>query len=104
MSNFLDLILDIVLELWSALGSRYRTEQIKKTSNYYTVFVCTYSLQRILLALEASPRLKFEAYFYAFVTFLTHLSFAQVDLFQSWYSRRAYERARGQVMCNVVLI
>lgn len=27
------------------------------------------------------------------------MSFAQVDLLQGWHSRRAYERARGQLFC-----
>ena len=63
--------------------------------------VCTYSLQRILAVLEQKPRDLSEAYFFAFVTFVTHLSFAQVDLFQSWHSRRSYERARGQLFCAI---
>ncbi|EJD03803.1 P-loop containing nucleoside triphosphate hydrolase protein [Fomitiporia mediterranea MF3/22] len=84
-SNSLDLILDIVLELWSAVA----------------VFGCVYSLQRILSALEATPKALSEAYFFAFVTFVLHLSFAQVDLFQAWHSRRSYERARGQLFCAI---
>ena len=27
------------------------------------------------------------------------MSFAQMDLVQSWHSRRAYERTRGQLFC-----
>ncbi len=30
-----------------------------------------------------------------------HLSFAQVDLFQSWHTRRCYERTRGQLFCSL---
>lgn len=56
-----------------------------------------YSLQEILAALETTPKALSRAYFYAFVTFVLHLSFAQVDLFQAWHSRRCYERSRGQV-------
>jgi hypothetical protein len=68
-------------------------------------FICTYALQRILAALEKSPKALSEAYLFAFVTFVVHLSFAQVDLFQAWHSRRAYERARGQVgSCQLHLL
>ncbi|KAI5120846.1 hypothetical protein M0805_007033 [Coniferiporia weirii] len=83
VSNSLDLILDVVLELWSAVAG----------------FVCVYSLQRILSALESTPKAKSEAYLFAFITFVINLSFAQVDLFQAWHSRRAYERTRGQLFC-----
>lgn len=31
--------------------------------------------------------------------FLANLSFAQVDVFQRWYTRRCYERTRGQLFC-----
>jgi hypothetical protein len=31
--------------------------------------------------------------------FLANLSFAQVDLFQRWHTRRCYERTRGQLFC-----
>ncbi|KAL5518793.1 hypothetical protein ACEPAH_476 [Sanghuangporus vaninii] len=85
VSNSLDLILDIVLELWSAVA----------------VFGCVYSLREILSALEMTPRAMSRAYFFAFVTFVLHLSFAQVDLFQAWHSRRSYERARGQLFCAI---
>lgn len=63
--------------------------------------VCTYSLQRILSVLEQKPEDLSEAYGFAFIIFVTHLSFAQVDLFQSWHSRRSYERARGQLFCAI---
>ncbi|THH08344.1 hypothetical protein EW145_g2759 [Phellinidium pouzarii] len=83
VSNSLDLILDIVLEFWGAVGG----------------FGCIYALQRILSALEKTPKAKPEAYFFAFVTFVINLSFAQVDAFQAWHSRRSYERTRGQLFC-----
>ena len=55
-------------------------------------------MQRILTALaDSSPDARKEAYFFAFVTFIFHLSFAQIDLIQMWHSRRSYERTRGQV-------
>lgn len=31
--------------------------------------------------------------------FLANLSFAQVDINQRWYTRRCYERTRGQLFC-----
>jgi hypothetical protein len=32
---------------------------------------------------------------------MAHLSFAQVDLFQGWHTRRCYERTRGQLFCSI---
>lgn len=31
--------------------------------------------------------------------FLANLSFAQVDVNQRWFTRRCYERTRGQLFC-----
>jgi hypothetical protein len=42
-----------------------------------------------------------KAFKWALVTFVAHLSFAQVDLFQSWHTRRCYERTRGQLFCTL---
>lgn len=39
------------------------------------------------------------AKYWAFITFVAHLSFAQVDLFKNWHTRRCYERTRGQLFC-----
>lgn len=39
------------------------------------------------------------AYTWTLITFIVHLSFAQVDLFQAWHTRRCYERTRGQLFC-----
>ncbi|KAK7465464.1 hypothetical protein VKT23_005441 [Stygiomarasmius scandens] len=83
VSNSLDLILDVTLELWSA----------------FVGFVPAYSLREILSAL---PRGDAEtAYFWAFVTFVAHLSFAQKDLLKQWHTRRCYERTRGQLFCAI---
>ena len=66
-------------------------------------FVPPYALQEILAALKANDandaNSKQRAYFWTIVTFVAHLSFAQVDLFQSWHTRRCYERTRGQLFC-----
>ncbi|KZT01394.1 uncharacterized protein LAESUDRAFT_739182 [Laetiporus sulphureus 93-53] len=84
VSNSLDLILDIVLEMWSAVFG----------------FVPPFALQQILSALaDPSPESRRAAYVFALVAFLANLSFAQVDLYQTWYTRRCYERTRGQLFC-----
>ncbi|KAG8747893.1 hypothetical protein FRC10_010512 [Ceratobasidium sp. 414] len=85
-SNSLDLVLDIILEMYSAIVG----------------FVPPYALQRILRSLEQAqpgdpaPR---EAYIWALVTFLTHMSFAQIDVVHRWHIRRCYERTRGTLFC-----
>lgn len=59
-----------------------------------------YTLQRILAALaDPTPGARKSAYLYASVFFIANLSFAQVDVFQRWYTRRCYERTRGQLFC-----
>ncbi|KAG7099723.1 hypothetical protein E1B28_001540 [Marasmius oreades] len=85
-SNSLDLILDVLLELWNAVIG----------------FVPAYSLKRILAILaDDSSEPKANAYYWALITFLAHLTFAQVDLFQQWHTRRCYERTRGQLFCAI---
>ncbi|KAG8696666.1 hypothetical protein FRC08_007008 [Ceratobasidium sp. 394] len=85
-SNSLDLILDITLEMYSAIVG----------------FVPPYALQRILRSLEqaqpgdSAPR---DAYIWALVTFLAHMSFAQFDIVHRWHTRRCYERTRGTLFC-----
>ncbi|THV07466.1 P-loop containing nucleoside triphosphate hydrolase protein [Dendrothele bispora CBS 962.96] len=83
VSNSLDLILDVTLELWSA----------------FIGFVPAYSLREILSALPRGDTNT--AYFWAFVTFAANLSFAQKDLFKQWHTRRCYERTRGQLFCSI---
>ncbi|KAF7307138.1 P-loop containing nucleoside triphosphate hydrolase protein [Mycena indigotica] len=86
-SNSLDLILDVVLEFWSAVVG----------------FVPAYALQEILSELATpSPESRSRAYYWTLVTFLAHLSFAQKDLIKGWHTRRCYERqyrTRGQLFC-----
>ncbi|KAG8691671.1 hypothetical protein FRC11_013282 [Ceratobasidium sp. 423] len=84
-ANSLDLILDITLEMYSAVAG----------------FIPPYALQRILRALEqpqdgGAPR---EAYIWGLVTFIAHMSFAQVDIVHRWHTRRCYERTRGTLFC-----
>lgn len=73
-------------------------------------FIPPYALQRILAALaDPTPESKMTAYIFSIITFAVHLSFANQDVFKGWHSRRAYERARGQLFCalhykSVVLI
>ncbi|KAI0326434.1 hypothetical protein GY45DRAFT_1373978, partial [Cubamyces sp. BRFM 1775] len=84
VSNSLDLILDVLLETWSATVG----------------FVPPYALQRILTALaDPSPGAKSTAYLFAVVAFFANLSFAQVDINKLWFTRRCYERTRGQLFC-----
>ncbi|KAJ7786610.1 pleiotropic drug resistance ABC transporter [Mycena metata] len=86
VSNSLDLILDLVLESWGAVVG----------------FVPAYALKEILAALaDPTPEARSTAYYWTLVTFLAHLSFAQVDLIQSWHTRRCYERTRGQLFCTL---
>ncbi|CAE6425291.1 unnamed protein product [Rhizoctonia solani] len=84
-ANSLDLIIDLMLELYSAVAG----------------FIPPFALQRILRALEQPqesgvPR---EAYIWGLVTFLAHMSFAQVDIVHRWHTRRCYERTRGTLFC-----
>ncbi|KAH9902650.1 P-loop containing nucleoside triphosphate hydrolase protein [Cubamyces lactineus] len=84
VSNSLDLILDLLLETWSATVG----------------FVPPYALQRILTALaDPTPGAKNTAYLFAVVAFFANLSFAQVDINKLWFTRRCYERTRGQLFC-----
>lgn len=63
-------------------------------------FVPPFALQRILAVLsENTSEARRTAFLWAFVAFLAHLSFAQVDLYQGWHTRRCYERTRGQLFC-----
>ncbi|KAF7303184.1 P-loop containing nucleoside triphosphate hydrolase protein [Mycena kentingensis (nom. inval.)] len=83
-SNSLDLILDVLLELWVAVVG----------------FVPAYALQNILAELaDPTPESRTKAYYWTLITFLAHLSFAQKDLLKNWHTRRAYERTRGQMFC-----
>ncbi|KAE9409119.1 P-loop containing nucleoside triphosphate hydrolase protein [Gymnopus androsaceus JB14] len=85
-SNSLDLILDVVLELWTAVVG----------------FVPSFALREILSVLaDNTPEKRKIAFFWAFITFLAHLSFAQKDLIQQWHTRRCYERTRGQLFCAI---
>ena len=66
----------------------------------FSGFVPPYALQQILVALSTdAPGAMDSAYFWAIVTFIVNLSFAQADLFQGWHTRRCYERTRGQMFC-----
>ncbi|KAF8583414.1 pleiotropic drug resistance ABC transporter [Ramaria rubella] len=83
-SNSLDLIIDVSVELWRA----------------FVGFVPSYALQQILSLLSSnSSTARSQAYLYTLLTFVAHMSFAQLDLFQGWHTRRCYERTRGQLFC-----
>jgi hypothetical protein len=83
-SNSLDLIIDVSLELYTAFAG----------------FIPPYALQTILASLESdAPGARVTAFKWTVITFLAHLSYAQKDLWQSWHTRRCYERTRGQLFC-----
>ncbi|KAG9032385.1 hypothetical protein FRB95_001506 [Tulasnella sp. JGI-2019a] len=84
--NSLDLIISFSLQLYKAIAG----------------FIQPYCLQQILRALESRDPLKrSDAYFYAAVLFVAHCSFAQVDVWEAWHGRRAYERTRGIMFCGL---
>ncbi|KAG8874447.1 hypothetical protein FRB98_008435 [Tulasnella sp. 332] len=84
--NSLDLIISFSLQLYKAIAG----------------FIQPYCLQQILRALESrDPTKRSDAYFYAGVLFVAHCSFAQVDVWEAWHSRRAYERTRGIMFCGL---
>ncbi|KAF8522635.1 P-loop containing nucleoside triphosphate hydrolase protein, partial [Hysterangium stoloniferum] len=83
-SNSLDLIIDVAVEMWKACVG----------------YAPSYALKQILALLALNtPSARSNAYLYALLTFVAHLSFAQLDLFQGWHTRRCYERTRGQLFC-----
>lgn len=86
--NSLDLIISFTIQLYKGFAG----------------FVPPYCLQQILRSLESSSsnsnsNPQSEPYVYALVVFVAHCSFAQVDLFDAWHGRRAYERTRGVMFC-----
>lgn len=83
-SNSMDLIISFTLQMYKAVAG----------------FVPPYALQQILAALEShDPTRRSDAYLYGLLVLVFHCSFAQLDLFEGWHSRRAYERTRGQMFC-----
>ncbi|WAQ92564.1 hypothetical protein PtA15_17A45 [Puccinia triticina] len=78
-SNSLDLMISLLVDLWSAVVG----------------FVSTYAIKRILDGLSFGDRsLSFK---FAILHFLCNMSFAQLDLCGKWHARRCYERTRGQL-------
>lgn len=62
----------------------------------------SYALKEILAVLTTDDHgARMTAYFWTLMTFLTHLSQAQVDILQVWHTRRCYERTRGQLFCTI---
>jgi hypothetical protein len=84
-SNSLDIILDIAIEMYKSVAG----------------FIPSYALKQILVVLAdpSQPGAFINAHYWALVTFVAHLTFAQCDLFQGWHTRRCYERTRGQMFC-----
>jgi hypothetical protein len=63
-------------------------------------FLSPYAIQQILSSLSnPTTESRQSAYKWTVLMFLANMSFAQVDLFQRWHTRRCYERTRGQLFC-----
>ncbi|KAI1096113.1 canalicular multispecific organic anion transporter 1 [Rostrohypoxylon terebratum] len=58
-------------------------------------------LKYLLQSIEAIPNRTQESIFYAFAILFVRLVAAQSSVFQTWYSRRAYERSRGELLTAV---
>lgn len=86
-ANSKDIILDIVIELYKAIAG----------------FIPPYALKQLLAVLSnlhsSKDNLSSKAHYWALVTLVAHLSFAQCDLAQGWCTRRCYERTRGVIFC-----
>ncbi|KIM28242.1 hypothetical protein M408DRAFT_329592 [Serendipita vermifera MAFF 305830] len=91
-ANSADIILDITIEMYKAVAG----------------FIPPYALKQLLAILslkDDSPpdtiwgNKWVQAHFWALVTLVAHLSFAQCDLAQGWCTRRCYERTRGTIFC-----
>ena len=91
-ANSADIILDITIEMYKAVAG----------------FLPPYALRQLLVILssesDSTPGMTWgnkytQAHFYAFLTLVAHLSFAQCDLAQGWCTRRCYERTRGIIFC-----
>ncbi|KAI7934963.1 hypothetical protein MJO29_016226 [Puccinia striiformis f. sp. tritici] len=78
-SNSMDLMIGLIVELWSTIIG----------------FVSTWAIKRILDGLTIGDRsISFK---FAILHFICNMSFAQFDLSGKWHSRRCYERTRGQL-------
>jgi hypothetical protein len=92
-ANSRDIILDITIELYKSVAG----------------FIPPYALKQLLAILSSTEKSDNEsglwgnkwvrAHFWALVTLVAHLSFAQCDLAQGWFTRRCYERTRGVIFC-----
>src|SRR5204863_872 len=89
-ANSADIILDITIEMYKAVAG----------------FIPPFALKQLLAILssktESTPGVHWgnkwtQAHFYALLTLVAHLSFAQCDLAQGWCTRRCYERTRGTI-------
>ncbi|KAK7063980.1 P-loop containing nucleoside triphosphate hydrolase protein [Favolaschia claudopus] len=104
VSNSLDLIIDLLLELWGIVQlvflqlRRLISYHVKVPSSLNSLlttslcsgFVPPYALKEILAALaDPTPENRSTAYYWTLITFLAHLSFAQKDL------------TRGQLFCSL---
>lgn len=89
-ANSKDIILDIVIELYKAVAG----------------FIPPYALKQLLAVLASETDLSkgvvsTKSHYYALLTLIANLSFAQCDLAQGWCTRRCYERTRGVIFCTL---
>jgi hypothetical protein len=89
--------------MWSAvIGARHMTiaDFTLTFFSHLPGFLPPFALQQILTVInEETPEAKNTAFFFAALTFVANLSFAQKDIFKNWHTRRCYERTRGQLFC-----
>lgn len=58
-------------------------------------------LQRLIASIEIAEGYRSESVFYAIALLLVRLIAAQSAVFTIWYSRRAYERSRGELITTI---
>ncbi|RYP76118.1 hypothetical protein DL771_001942 [Monosporascus sp. 5C6A] len=58
-------------------------------------------LQLLLQSIKKGPAYRHESLYYAAVTMIVRLVAAQSGVLSTWFSRRAYERARGEMLTTI---
>ncbi|GAM84305.1 hypothetical protein ANO11243_022990 [Dothideomycetidae sp. 11243] len=84
-ANWIDLVIISILAL-TELGGTYTSPLL---------------LQQLLKAMDHIPTTKSPAIFWAVITLLVRYVITQSAVFNLWYSRRAYERSRGEMITMI---
>lgn len=58
-------------------------------------------LQLLLQSIKKGPAYRYESLYYAGLTMIVRLIAAQSAVFNTWFSRRAYERSRGEMLTTI---